>query len=327
MNVCFNSEVAVEDEETIEYEGSACSENSGCLTSYLPEKPESYENGTKLALSGGVTTVIESPSLLHRKNSLQDYSNTLSSLKDLRLYCDIGFLASINNENLCEIPKFAEAGALGFKAYIIPPAFEVPYLSLDCLEKALAVLEKLNKPLFIHPESANERYIYMSSPFRNETLISRKYKPEPSFVAFQGAFPDEIEGSSSEISPISSKNSTPMKNTPLSANRTKIDEKVLERQIHYQFNNLETLIKAEIMSYSASGFTVFEPESPIPTIPDISAFEIVLDRPVLFKVNSPIKATLMPNNSRRPPPITCSKLSSKKSVPDYKSYLANCPPH
>ena len=328
LNSCFNSEVSVGDEETADYEGSAVSENSGSFTALLPELWEGYELGTRAAIAGGVTTVIESPSLLRKSKSIQDFSSTFKSLKESRLYCDIGFLAHLHNDNLLDIEELADIGVIGFKAYIIPPAFETPYLSIDKLDQAYETLQKINKPIFFHPEKANERYLYMSSPFRNETLISRKYKAEPHFIAFPGAFPDEIEGSSSEISPISSSSSTPMRHTPSSGMKQKPDEKFIERQLHFQTNNLETLIKAEIMTYSGSGFTVFEPESPIPCIPEIPYFNLKVERSPMFKPNSPVKVSFLLNNkNRRPPPISCLKPVAPQENSDYKTFLAHCPPH
>ena len=326
LNVCFNSEFATGDEETAEYEGSAMSENSECGTS-MPKLWEGYEIGTKAAVAGGVTTVIESPSLLRKPASLQEYTSIIRSLQEKNLYCDVGFLANIHNGNLCDIEEYSQAGILGFKAYVIPPGFEIPFLTTDKLHEAYSVLQRIRKPIFFHPEKANERYLYMCSPFRNETLISRKYQPEPRFAAFPAAFPDEIEGSESEVSPISSSNSTPMRNTPLSAAKLKSDEKLLERQIQYQGNNLETLIKAEIMTYSSSGFTFFEPESPIPTIPEVIQFNLKIERSPMFKANSPVKALVVNSKGRRPPPIACLKIEAPKENSDYKIFLANCPPH
>jgi dihydroorotase-like cyclic amidohydrolase len=325
LNVCFNNEVSLENEETVEYDGSAVSENSSCLTSSLPEAWEGYELGTKAAIAGGVTTVIETPSLIHKTNTLFDYKANINSLDDTRLYCDIGFLAQINNENYMDIEEISQTGVLGFKAYIIPPAFEIPCLSTENLEKVYQLIEKTNKPLFFHPEKASERYIYMSSPFRNENLLSRKYKPEPQFSALPGAFPEEIEGSGSEVSPINSSNSTPITKTPLSI--LKLDEKLLEKQILYQSNNIESLVKAEILTYSVSGFTVFEPESPIPSVSDSLLSDLKLEKSPAFKLNSPVNSVLSQGKSRRPPPIKCSKSVAQNEFCDYKTFLANCPPH
>lgn len=332
LNVCFNSELSFGDEETAEYENSAISDCSECLTS-LSRLWEGYEIGTRAAISGGVTTVVESPSLLRKPTSLHDHSSIISSLQNKALFCDIGFLAYIHNANLCEIEEFSQAGVLGFKAYMIPPGFEMPFLTKDKIEEAFMLAERVDKPIFFHPELANERYLYMSSPFRNETLVSRKYKPEPRFPAFPAAFPDDIEGSGSEVSPINSNHSTPMRNTPLSAAWSKPDERILEKQIIYQSNNLETLIKAEIMTYSDSGFTVYQPDSfyqpdsPILPIPDISNFTFNLEKSLVLIPKSPEKPLISTSKARRPPPIACLKVEAPKENSDYKSFLANCPPH
>ena len=334
LNVSFSNEYSVGDEETMEYEGSAISENSSCLTSSNPETLNIYEAGTRQAAAGGVTLVVDNPGLFNKDSLLKDFIKLRQSIAARSLYCDLATLAELHVENLDEAQSLVDLGAVGFKSFMLSPGHGVPYIHPESIVKALNVSAKTGKTIFFHPERTNERFLYMSSPFRNEPLSNRKFKPEPAFAAFPGAFPEEVEGSGSEVSPISSSGSTPMRNTPLS-NFSRVDEKVLEKQIIFQSNNLESLIKAEISTYSSSGLTVFEPDSPEKGIPDIgsigqaafSQMALRLNKSPLFDSRSPVNAVPIFGKSRRPPPITCMRPSAPKENRDYKIYLANCPPH
>jgi dihydroorotase-like cyclic amidohydrolase len=335
LNVCFNCEYSVGDEDTMECEGSAISENSSCLTSSVSDCFDPHEAGTRFAVAGGVTLVVDNPGLFSQQFTSKDFEQRRSSLSTKPLYCDFGLLASLSTENLDEVESLSNLGALGFKSFMLPPGQEISYLQTDYISRAMQETSKMNKPLFFHPEKTNERFLYMSSPFRNESLATRKFKPEPVFAAFPGAFPEEVEGSGSEVSPISSSGSTPMRLTPLST-QSRLDERVLEKQIIYQSNNLESLIKAEISTYSSSGQTIFEPDSPVKAIPEISPinylnnfgqFSLKLRKSPMFESRSPVKALPMLNKTRRPPPITCARPSAPKENKDYKTFLANCPPH
>lgn len=329
LNVCLNNEYYVGDDDTLEFEGNDLSESSSGLTCSLSEISDPYETGTKLAAAGGVTFVIENPQITSKELTPKELQKMKYQTSQKSLFCDLSFLAMISNDNLDDVQEFSNIGIAGFKSFLIPPGMNTPFLTVERIKKALESVSRINKPIFFHPEKANERYLYMSSPFRNETLGDRINKPEPAFAAFPAAFPEEIDGSSSEISPISSTNSTPLRFTPVSAQQ-KADEKLLERQIIYQSNNLESLIKAEIMTYSTSGFTFFDPTSPIDPIkpiPEISQFNLKLNPAPLFCNKSPIKAVSFETKPKRPPPIFCSRPVLLKENTDYKLFLANCPPH
>lgn len=326
LNVCLNNEDSVGDDETLDFEGSALSESSSGLTCSMTEFCDPYEVGTKSAAAGGVTFVIENPPISKNSATPKEMHEKRLNTAQKNLFCDLGFLAMISNENYDEMQEFCKAGVIGFKSFLIPPGMNSPFLTLDRVEKAMQGASRSDKPLFFHPEKANERFLYMSSPFRNETLGNRINKPEPVFAAFPAAFPEEIDGSSSEISPISSSGSTPLRSTPVSS-QPKFDEKFLERQIVYQSNNLESLIKAEIMTYSTSGFTFFNPSSPLKPIPEITQFNLKLNPSPLFCSKSPIKVISMESKVKRPPPISCSRPVQLKENSDYKVFLANCPPH
>ncbi|CAG9313333.1 DAL1_2 [Blepharisma stoltei] len=336
LNVCFNNDNPIgTNDETIEYEGSAVSENSGCITSTSIEQWEGYEIGSRAAIAGGITTVIESPTITRSPlTTIHDFSHKLNSLEEISLYCDIGFLAHVDMNSLSEMEDLAKAGIMGFKGYLLPPSGDINFIPVEKLGVLYDSVARTGKPLFFHPEKTNERYLYMSSPFRKEGIENRQNIPQPEMTTFAGAFPEDIEPTSSDTSPISSNQSTPMRNTPSSDIKS---EKYLERQLRYQSNNLESLIKAEMMTYSRSGFTVFQPA--VSKITDflevspekaVSPFQIRSPNLTLFSRKSPIKPIITETNARqvrRPPPIMCKKAVIPMENSDYKTYLSNSPPH
>lgn len=335
LNVCFNNDNPLStDEETIDYEGSAISENSGCITSTVSEKWEGYEIGTQAAIAGGVTTVIESPSVTRiPMTTAIHFSHRINSLDEVTLYCDIGFLAHLDMSTISEIQDLSQSGIFGFKGYLVPPSGDIGFIPVEKLAMVFQVIGSTNKPLFLHPEKTNERYLYMSSPFRKEGIENRQNVPQPELTCFAGAFPEDLEPTSSETSPINSNHSTPMRSTPSSDIK---NEKNLERQLRYNSNNLESLVKAEMMTYSKSGYTIFGPvSSAINDIPEISPEKMIspfyLRSPMkpLFVHNSPIKPMIQidTSNRRRPPAISCKKIAIPMENSDYKTYLSNSPPH
>ena len=321
LNVNFSHGMQIEGEDTIEYDHTGTSEHSSAQTSSLQDQWEGYEFGSKAAVSGGVTTVVEhsGPALIHPK----EFQLKLQAIQDSLIHCDIGFVVNLAPSNLEDVKEFSSLGVLGFKASLLPSNEG----TFDCknLSKLFTEVASVYKTLFVHPEKTNERYLYMSSPFRNETFEVRQYKPEPYISIFAGAFPEDLEPSSSDLTPEHS----PQKGTPNSTKETD-----LEKSIKQNLENLGPLVKVEMNSYSSSGFTLFRPPSPLSKrIPSIQSPQ----KPVKletkqklgqFPLHSPVKPTIArPSGLRRPPPIVCDKPPLPKENIDYKQFLANSPPH
>jgi dihydroorotase-like cyclic amidohydrolase len=356
MNVCFNTDTPSNgDEETIIYETSEMSESSACLTSTIEEEWEGYEFGTRAAIAGGVTTVIESPTLrMPPLTNARALSAKIASLNESILYCDVGVLAYLSPSNLFEVKALKEAGALGFKAYLVPPCSGFDYFNHENFWMALSDVADTKLPIILHPEKTTERHVYMSSPFRNISLLERQVNPNPSsHFNWAGAFPEDLNPTSGEASPQSSTNSTPMRVSSIDvgfASSPSVsmmnEDRALEIRIRQHSKNLDWLTKVEIATYEQSGITVFEhmnssPYRTISEIPEIalskfeiSPFRIKLERTPethfsQLSINSPIKAVHMPmaREFKRPTPIQCEKILPKPDMMEYSKYLANFPPH
>lgn len=329
LNASFNPDpYAGTEDVTPENVFSATSDSSSCVTSVSSEVWEGYDCGTRAAVSGGVTTVIESPTLRYMNlNTASQVNSKLKSMADATLYCDIGLLGYLSAENLSEAYDMKEAGVVGFKAYLIPPAPGFPYVKEEDLFPTLETVAETNLTLFLHPEKTSERYLFMSSPFRKTSNEDRSVNDKVPSYCFAGAFPEELNPSSSEVSPISL-NSTPQR----SEERCRVspaDERTLERQIKRHSDYMGPLVHAEIMTYTESGCTRFSEFptnylSPTPKTP-------VRSVSVGFNAASPTRSVIsiqVPNSRlKRPPPIKCEKDRKQSESSDYSMLLANCPSH
>lgn len=145
---------------------------------------ESGETRTKEAISGGVTMMLEEPSLyrMEREEGL--------------LYCDVGSVELI------------EAGAspdpdptvFALKGYVYPPSAYVGGLTTG-LKGAMETAARLNLPLFIDPSFPSPRMLYLGSPLHNKPLKERFQDLDSDETQFfAGAYPDILESSSSSRS-------------------------------------------------------------------------------------------------------------------------------
>ncbi|CAG9335962.1 DAL1_1 [Blepharisma stoltei] len=322
LNACFNEEVSSE------LEGDALDSENPVNPSMI-EDWEGYESGTKASISGGVTTVIESPSLARSTlTTLNDYLMKLNNLSNINLYCDIGFLAFIDPNSLSEISNLSRSGIVGFKVYMIPPFGDLKYFTTENLPLLFQEVSQYPKPLFIHPEKTSERFLYMSSPFRQYGLDRRKIRTMPAALLFAASLPEESSPTSSDSSSSSSSSS--------SGEGELEEKKKFEGKIKKESENFECLIKAEINTYSHSGNTIYNSEvknpQETPEIPKFSInqtnfnnfrspdFEQNFLKPTQIK---PVNPELR-RNSWRPPPIDCEKIEHPDQA-DYRVFLSNSP--
>lgn len=311
LNACFNSDLDTQADDITDRLSAGSSPTTASVVS-TPQKWEGYEMGTRAAVAGGVTTIIETPAL--KPNAMTTAASIISkldSMRDVNLYCDIGFLAAVSPSNLKNVPELIVTGVFGFKAYIVPPAKGIGGFSQKDIGSLFGRLESTGRPVFFHPELVNERFLFMNSPFRNEDLEDRQLLPEPSANSFAGAFPDEIVSSESSASPSA---------TEKGASASPGLE--LERIFRDLNNNHESLIKAEIASYSHSGLTIFKTNSPVKVRSRVGS-------PTKASPNSPVKAVHhnIQIPGRRPPPIQIVNSPVTSGNTDYKKTLANSSVH
>src|SRR3989440_1031510 len=114
---------------------------------------EGFETATRAAAAGGVTTIVDMP-----LNSIP-VTTTAKALRAKadaaagRALVDFGFWGGAVPGNLKELRPLADAGALGFKAFLVPSGIdEFPAVSATDLKLVMERLAALDTVLLAHAE-------------------------------------------------------------------------------------------------------------------------------------------------------------------------------
>ena len=147
------------------------------LNSTFEENWEDIIETTKMALRGGITTIIDNPIL----NEYDETNNEDLAIKkrvkkiEDNIFTDCGLLSNLGNHNYKDFDKLLENNkyVFGFKIYF-SPCFQnnLNYLKRDRLNRVKKICQNIQKKTFfnINCELANERDLFMSSPLRNSNL-------------------------------------------------------------------------------------------------------------------------------------------------------------
>jgi allantoinase len=114
---------------------------------------EGFDTATRAAASGGITTVVDMPL------NCTPVTTTLDALKikleatDDSLHVDTGFWGGVVPGNADELPRLAEAGALGAKAFMVHSGIDdFPNVTEEDLREAMPRLREAGIPLLAHAE-------------------------------------------------------------------------------------------------------------------------------------------------------------------------------
>lgn len=81
---------------------------------------EDFASGTMAAAAGGVTTILEMPVTLPPASRAEDFANREKEVR-AQAYVDYALYGGAGADNLEEIPLLAQAGAVGYKTFLMPP--------------------------------------------------------------------------------------------------------------------------------------------------------------------------------------------------------------
>lgn len=117
---------------------------------------EGFETATRAAAAGGVTTLIEMPlNSIPATTSAAAYREKYAAARG-KLHVDTGFWGGVvpkNAANARELCELFEAGAFGFKCFLVPSGVEeFPCVTERDLRAALPTLAKLGATLLVHAE-------------------------------------------------------------------------------------------------------------------------------------------------------------------------------
>ncbi len=150
---------------------------------------EGFETATRAAAAGGVTTLIDMP-----LNSIPA-TTTVAALETKRKAAhgkcrvNVGFWGGVVPGNAGDLRALHEAGALGFKCFLVPSGVdEFAHVTEDDLRAAFPILAAMDAPLLVHTElpgpieEATEK-LAKSDPTKYRTwLLSRPPSAETKAV-------------------------------------------------------------------------------------------------------------------------------------------------
>lgn len=146
---------------------------------------EGFETATKAAASGGITTLVDMPlNCIPVTTTVDALNKKIIAAKD-QLWIDCGFYGGLIPGNIHDIEYLADAGVLGFKAFLSPSGIqEFPNVSETHLRKVLPILSKIGIPILVHAE------------LENGTTISENHK---SYKSFQDSRPKSWENNAIKL--------------------------------------------------------------------------------------------------------------------------------
>lgn len=114
---------------------------------------EGWETGTKAALAGGVTTVVEMP--LNSIPSTVDVESLTLKRQSMagKLYCDVGLWGGAVPGNVDQLGPLVEAGVRGLKCFLSDPGTEeFQNLGYEDLKAAMQQIAEIDSVLLVHAE-------------------------------------------------------------------------------------------------------------------------------------------------------------------------------
>lgn len=116
---------------------------------------EGFRTATRAAAAGGITTIVDMP-----LNSIP-VTTTARALEEKRaaargqLHVEVGYWGGVVPGNVAELAPMAQAGALGFKCFMIESGIsEFGWVDEPEMRAAMAELARLGAPLLVHAEVA-----------------------------------------------------------------------------------------------------------------------------------------------------------------------------
>ena len=114
---------------------------------------EGFDTGTRAALAGGLTTLVDMP--LNSAPVTTSVANLRQKIAATQgqLHCNVGFWGGIVPGNAAEVVPLIEAGVLGFKAFLTHSGIDdFPNATEADLRRVMPLLARHGLPLLVHCE-------------------------------------------------------------------------------------------------------------------------------------------------------------------------------
>jgi allantoinase len=118
---------------------------------------EGFWTATRAAAAGGITTLVDMPLNSTPATTTVRALEAKQRAAAGRLHVDVAMHGGLVPGNLEDLPGLAQAGVVGFKAFLAPSGVDdFSHVSLDDLRRAAPTLERLGLPLLVHAELVGE---------------------------------------------------------------------------------------------------------------------------------------------------------------------------
>jgi len=112
---------------------------------------EDFESGSRAAIAGGVTTVLDMPNTDPPTDTVERAADKLDRARGA--WCDVGLFGLVVDRCIDQLESMASAGlVIGFKAFLGPTTGGLPAPSDATLRQAMTIIRSLGMRLAVHAE-------------------------------------------------------------------------------------------------------------------------------------------------------------------------------
>jgi allantoinase len=145
---------------------------------------EGFETGTKAALAGGVTTLVDMPLNSDPVTTTAEAFDKKLLATEKKLFTNSGFWGGVVPGNASSIQPLADKGVLGFKVFLTHSGIDdFPNVVETDLHKAMPLIARLNLPLLVHCELPSAAPVATDHRSYSQYLASRPRKWEDEAIA------------------------------------------------------------------------------------------------------------------------------------------------
>jgi allantoinase len=116
------------------------------------EYKEDFGTGSKAAVMGGVTTVVDMPNT-KPPTGTAEVVKLKQRLAEEKSFCDFGIIGLLVNENVDQLVPMAEAGVVGFKCFLGETIGNIPAPNDGVMLDGLRIIAKLGLRIGFHAEN------------------------------------------------------------------------------------------------------------------------------------------------------------------------------
>jgi dihydroorotase len=116
------------------------------------EYKEDFHTGSRAAVMGGVTTVLDMPNTTPTTSSAE-YVELKRRLAEAKSYCDFGLIGLLINESVDNLREMAAAGVVGFKCFLGMTIGNIPAPDDGVLVDGLSIIADLGMRCGFHAEN------------------------------------------------------------------------------------------------------------------------------------------------------------------------------